>query len=77
MKTAYIHLKDHHDPIWNKAFKDHLVGSDDIDARAEGNPIATGCYTTRSTLKRQNRALEHHLLSHGAACRPGAGARIR
>ncbi|MFW6146067.1 MAG: glycosyl hydrolase-related protein [Planctomycetota bacterium] len=39
------------------------VGDDAIDWRTEGNPIGTGCYTTRGILKRENRAIEHLLLA--------------
>ncbi len=39
------------------------VTEDEIDSRAEGNPIANGCYTSRSVLKRWNRELEHLLMT--------------
>jgi len=42
---------------------DGTVPAEEIDIGAEGNPIATGCYITRSGLKRQNRELEHLLLA--------------
>jgi len=28
MKTAYLHLSDHHDPLWNKAFEEHAEDAD-------------------------------------------------
>ncbi|MBM4163983.1 MAG: hypothetical protein FJ222_06030 [Lentisphaerae bacterium] len=59
-----------HAQIRQTRMKPHLdrilagtVTTEEIDVRAEGNPIATGCYITRSGLKRQNRELEHLLLA--------------
>ncbi len=39
------------------------VTEEEIDCRTEPNPIANGCYTSRSVLKRWNRELEHMLLA--------------
>ena len=39
------------------------VDEDMIDQRREGNPMATGCYTSRIDLKRRNRMLEQLVLS--------------
>lgn len=52
--------------VWGKLIKDvqdGTVAAEDIDPRVEGNPVATGCYTSRIELKRLNRMLEQLLLS--------------
>lgn len=57
---------------WAKPYLGKLdtgeVGGEQVDLRAEGNPVATGCYTTRSVLKRWNRELEHLLLGAERFC---------
>ena len=37
------------------------ASAEDIDPRAEGNPVAAGCYTTRIRLKQENRRCESAL----------------
>ncbi|MBQ7337144.1 MAG: hypothetical protein IJW40_01685 [Clostridia bacterium] len=52
--------------VWGKLIDDVKEGSVDgenIDARVEGNPVATGCYTSRIELKKKNRMLEQLTLS--------------
>ena len=61
--------------VWGKLIKDvqdGTVAAEDIDPRVEGNPVATGCYTSRIELKRLNRMLEQLLLSTGQANAPFA-----
>ena len=52
--------------VWSKLVKDvqdGTVAAEDIDPRVEGNPVATGCYTSRIELKKKNRYLEQLVLS--------------
>ncbi len=52
--------------VWDKLLRDvreETVAAEDIDPRVEGNPVATGCYTSRIELKRKNRMLEQLVLS--------------
>ena len=52
--------------VWDKLLSDvqnGTVAPEDVDPRVEGNPVATGCYTSRIELKRRNRMLEQLVLS--------------
>ncbi|MBO5670638.1 MAG: hypothetical protein J6S41_03735, partial [Clostridia bacterium] len=52
--------------VWQKLLNDVREGTvedADIDPRVEGNPVATGCYTSRIELKKKNRMLEQLVLS--------------
>lgn len=44
-----------------KALREGRVAEEDIDPRVEGNPMATGCYTSRIEIKKQNKQLEELL----------------
>ena len=46
-----------------QALREDCVPEDMIDPRADGNPVATGCYTSRIELKKKNRMLEQLVLS--------------
>jgi alpha-mannosidase len=52
--------------VWSDLVRDvreDCVDEANVDARVEGNPVATGCYTSRIELKKKNRMLEQLVLS--------------
>ncbi len=46
-----------------KAVREGTVPEDEIDTRAEGNPMATGCFVSRIEIKKKNRMLEQLVLT--------------
>ena len=48
-------------PGYVKQLREGTASQEDIDPRPEGNPMATGCYTSRIEIKRQNKMLEELL----------------
>lgn len=65
MEIKYVTFEENHD-IWCRGQVDALRRGDhtedEIDTRAEGNPVSCGCYTSRIKIKQANRELEHLLV---------------
>jgi len=61
--TTYRGLLDKFGRSYLERLNAGQVAPEDIDARIEGNVVCTGCYVSRSLLKKINRELEDLLLS--------------
>ncbi len=46
-----------------RAVREGTVPADEVDSRAEGNPMACGCYVSRIEIKKKNRMLEQLVLT--------------
>ncbi len=59
----YAELLEHAHASLLQGLREDTVPAESIDQRVEGNPVATGCYTSRIELKKKNRMLEQLTLS--------------
>lgn len=60
---THVELLEHTRAELLQGLREDTVPEDAIDSRVEGNPVATGCYTSRIELKKKNRMLEQLALS--------------
>lgn len=60
---TYAEMEHLYNESYLQALRQGAVPQEQIDDRVEGNPCATGCYSSRIEIKKKNRQLEHALMT--------------